>query len=957
MKPMSADVLELAGSLPFVDEIYAQYLHDPLSVDAGWRRLFESAGARPTTGNANANANGNANGNTNANANGNANGNATNGNATNGNANGNTNANVNAQPPVASAELGFGRIYGLVNAYRVRGHLLAQLDPLDHLPRWSHSDLDYRTYGFTDADLGRVMPSGGLFGISEAPLGEIVRRLRATYSGTIGIEMMHITATERRAWLEQYIEPTLNVPSLDHDSRIYILDRITASEQLESFIHTKYVGTKRFSLEGAESLIPLLEMVLERAGLQGVDEVVLGMAHRGRLNVLANIMGKSPADMFAEFEDIDPESMFGGGDVKYHLGFSSDRKTRVGDSLHLSLAFNPSHLEAVDPVVVGRVRAKQRRKRDHKHERVLGVIIHGDAAFAGQGLVAETLNLSELHGYRSGGTVHVIVNNQIGFTTLPAASRSTYYCTDVAKMIQVPIFHVNGDDPDAVAQVVRVAMEYRKTFHSDVIIDMFCYRKYGHNEADEPAFTQPALYDKIERKQSVRQVYGARLVADGVISQADVDALVTRHHQLLEAAFGQKRERERPAVSAMRGIWSEYLGGPDAAVPEVDTGVVKETLTLITERITSLPEGFAAHAKILKLLATRRQMGSGQQPLDWGMGEALAFGSLVLEGNLVRLSGQDSRRGTFSHRHAVIVDQHSEAEYTPLSHLREEQAFFRIYDSPLSEAAVLGFELGYSLDYPDGLVMWEAQFGDFVNGAQVIIDQFINSSEDKWKRLAGLVMLLPHGFEGQGPEHSSARFERFLEASAEDNIQVCYPTTPAQYFHLLRRQVLRKWRKPLIVLTPKSLLRLPAARSDVAELSHGRFRRVLDDPTPPPEVKRVLVCTGKIFYDLDEERRRRQDTETAILRIEQLYPLSDTLLARALDVYAQAEELVWVQEEPANMGAHRYIIVRLLQLAAHRAVRAVTRAESASPATGSSKAHAIEQTELVQRAFAPVDQL
>jgi 2-oxoglutarate dehydrogenase E1 component len=911
--------------MPFIDEIYAQYLKNPASVDASWRRLFDR---QPRQSNGN------------------------------GHANGQTiseRAIPLAAPPLTTRDFGVGRIYGLVNAFRVRGHLEAQLDPLDHLPRERHPDLDYHSYGFTDDDLDRVMPAGGLYGIEEAPLREILRRLRATYSGSIGVEMMHITSSEQRTWLQQRLEPSLNVPSLDRESRVYILDRITAAEQFESFVHTKYVGTKRFSLEGAESLIPLLELVIERAGLQGVEEVVLGMAHRGRLNVLANVMGKEPADIFAEFEDIDPESMFGGGDVKYHLGFSSDRKTRVGDSMHLSLAFNPSHLEAVDPVVVGRVRAKQRRRRDKKHERVLGVLVHGDAAFAGQGLVAETLNLSDIHGYRSGGTVHVVVNNQIGFTTLPEASRSTYYCTDVAKMIQVPIFHVNGEDPDAVAQVVRVAMEYRKTFACDVIIDMFCYRKYGHNEADEPAFTQPALYQKIERKQTVRQVYAQRLVAEGVIAQSDADGIVAKQHKFLESEFARKRER--PTVSALRGIWSGYRGAADGSVPDSDTGVDQATLHQITERITTLPEGFSPHPKIARLLQARRQMGTGQTPIDWGMGEALAFGSLVLDGRLVRLSGQDSRRGTFSQRHAVVVDQKNETEYVPLSHVRDEQAFFRIYDSPLSEAAVLGFEFGYSLDYPDGLVMWEAQFGDFVNGAQVIIDQFITSSEDKWKRLSGLVMLLPHGFEGQGPEHSSARFERFLEACAEDNIQVCYPTTPAQYFHMLRRQALRSWKKPLIVMTPKSLLRLPAARSQLSEFSRGKFQRVLDDPTPPAEARRVLLCTGKVFYDLDEERRRRKDQETAILRLEQLYPLSEGDLARALDMYANAEELVWVQEEPANMGAHRYIFVRLLQAAAHRSVRAVTRAESASPATGSSKAHALEQDELVKRAFAPIDQL
>jgi 2-oxoglutarate dehydrogenase E1 component len=927
---MGSDLLELAINLPFIDEIYEKWRSDPASVDPGWAGLFHlNDGGAPAPL------------------------------PRNGQVARAAVAIAPAPPPVPAevGEIGVGRIYGLVNAYRVRGHLEASLDPLAHQPHRPHPDLDYRTYGFTDADLDRLMPSGGLYGVEEAPLREIIQRLRATYSGSIGVEMMHITDVERRGWLQRRIEPGMNQPDLDRDTRTYILDRITAAEQFESFVHTKYVGTKRFSLEGAESLIPLLEMVLERGGLFGVEEVVIGMAHRGRLNVLATLMGKSAADIFAEFEDIDPESMFGGGDVKYHLGFSSDRTTRVGDRLHLSLAFNPSHLEAVDPVVVGRVRAKQRRRRDKKHERVLGVLVHGDAAFAGQGLVAETLNLSDLHGYRTGGTVHVIVNNQIGFTTLPKASRSTYYCTDVAKMIQVPIFHVNGDDPDAVAQVVRVAMDYRKEFHSDVIIDMFCYRKYGHNEADEPSFTQPALYQKIERKPTVRQLYAERLAKDGVLSRDEAQALVARQHHQLESEFA--RERTRPTVSALKGAWSGYLGGPDTAVADASTGVERARLAMIAERLTTLPEGFRAHPKIGRLLASRASMGRGDSPLDWGMGEALAFGSICLDGNLVRLSGQDSRRGTFSQRHAVIVDQRTEEEYVPLAHLRDEQAFFRIYDSPLSEAAVLGFEFGYSLDYPDGLVMWEGQFGDFVNGAQVIIDQFITSSEDKWKRLSGLVMLLPHGFEGQGPEHSSARFERFLEACAEDNVQVTYPTTPAQYFHLLRRQVVRRYRKPLIVMTPKSLLRLPAARSPLEAFAVGKFRRVLDDPTPPAldEVRRVLLCSGKVFYDLDEERRRRGDRKTAIVRIEQLYPLSDGELAGALDAYDHAEEVVWVQEEPANMGAHRFIFVRLLQLAAHRAVRAVTRAESASPATGSSKAHALEQTELVTRAFAPIDQL
>jgi 2-oxoglutarate dehydrogenase E1 component len=650
--------------------------------------------------------------------------------------------------------------------------------------------------------------------------------------------------------------------------------------------------------------------------------------------------------------------MFGGGDVKYHLGFSSDRTTRTGTAMHLSLAFNPSHLEAVDPVVVGRVRAKQRRRSDAEHRRVLGILVHGDAAFAGQGLVAETLNLSNLRGYRTGGTVHVIVNNQIGFTTMPEQSRSTQYCTDIAKAIQAPIFHVNGDDPEAVAQVVRLAMDYRREFQGDVIIDMFCYRKYGHNEADEPAFTQPLLYQKIEHHPTTRQVYAQKLIDEGVLTKEDAEAVVKRQHSLLEREFSQSR-KARPTVSALHGYWSGYLGGADAAVPDPDTGVSKTRLTSITQAITTVPDGFRPNPKVVRLMAQRRQMGMGEQPLDWGMGEALAFGSLCDGGVLVRVSGQDSRRGTFSHRHAVVVDQRSEEEYVPLQHVRDGQGRFRIYDSPLSEAAVLGFEFGYALDYPDGLVVWEAQFGDFVNGAQVIIDQFITSAEDKWKRLNGLTMLLPHGFEGQGPEHSSARFERFCELSAEDNIQVCYPSTPAQYFHLLRRQVLRRWRKPLIVMTPKSLLRLPAARSQLDELTMGKFQRVLLDPTPPPveDVRRVLVCTGKIYYELAEERAKRKNTRTAIVRIEQLYPLSDGDLARALDTYHQAEEIVWVQEEPRNMGAHNHLSLKLLRLAAHRKLKAVTRAESASPATGSNKAHVIEQQQLMEKAFSPIDQI
>jgi 2-oxoglutarate dehydrogenase E1 component len=954
---MSTDLLNLANNLPFVDEVYAKYVKDPASVDASWRNLFESSGAiaalglTPVTPAIQIEK------------------------QTNGNGNGH-HAAVQAQAGeaalqkllpftapestagLAPSEARYGRTFGLVNAHRARGHMVAKLDPLEQLQTDVQPELDPRAYGFSDADLDAVMPSGGFYGTGQVPLRELMRRLRATYCEYIGVEMNHITDVNKRTWLQERMEPVLNNPPIDRETQLYVLEKVAAAEVLENFIHTKYVGTKRFSLEGGESLIPMLELIVERAGLHGVDEIVLGMAHRGRLNVLVNVMGKSPSDLFAEFEDIDPESMFGGGDVKYHLGFSTDRVTRTGAKMHLTMAFNPSHLEAVDPIVVGRVRAKQRRRKDQVREKVLGVMVHGDAAFAGQGLVSEVLNLTSLRGYRTGGTVHVIVNNQIGFTTSPMESRSTPYATDVAKGIQVPIFHVNGDHPESVAQVVRLAMDYRKTFHSDVVIDMYCYRKYGHNEADEPSFTQPLLYQKIEHHPSVRTLYAKELVDRHVIDKAEADAIVGREHDKLNAAFAAKRS-QRPTPAFGAGVWQGYRGGLDGATPEVPTAVPREVLEEITTCITTLPEGFRPHRVVAKLLANRAAMGKGEAPLDWGMAEHLAFGSLVRDGYMVRLSGQDSRRGTFSHRHAVIVDQRTAQEYVPLEHVSQTQAPCRIYDSPLSEAAVLGFEFGYSLDFPDALVAWEAQFGDFVNGAQVMIDQYISSAEDKWHRLSGLTVLLPHGYEGQGPEHSSARFERFLELAAEDNMQIVYPTTPAQFFHLLRRQVVRKLRKPLIVMTPKSLLRLPAARSELRELYEGSFQRILDDPHPPhrDKVRRILLCTGKIYYELAEERARRADDTTAIMRIEQLYPISARDLAGALDTYAQAEEVVWVQEEPANMGANHFIYVRLLEVAGHRSVHVVARSESASPATGSQKAHLMEQQRIINQAFAPVDQL
>ena len=930
---MSNDILELAQNAAFLDDLYEQYLSSPASVDPSWRAVFES-GEFPTyqPEKQPPSAHG-----------------------TNGHRAGHA-GGVDSEHRGQSYEPRFARVYSLVDAYRKAGHLQAQLDPLQRLVRDPHPELDPQNYGFADSDLDRVMPAGGLRGLDEAPLREIIRRLRATFCGHIGTEAMHIPERERRAWIWDRIEPTLNTPKLDRDTQLAIFKDLAKAELFEQFVHTKFVGTKRFSLEGGDTLIPMLDLIIEHAASAGIEEAVLGMPHRGRLNVLTNIMGKSPGDVFTEFEDVDPETMFGGGDVKYHLGYSSDRTTRDGKRIHLSLAFNPSHLEAVDPVVVGRVRAKQRRLGSKAFEKVIGILMHGDAAFAGQGLVAEVLNLQSLRGYRTGGTVHIIVNNQIGFTTVPSDSRSTTYCTDIAKMTGAPIFHVNGEDPEAVAQVVELSMAYRSEFNSDVIIDMYCYRKYGHNESDEPAFTQPLMYQAIAARPSPRIVYQKSLVERGIITEADAQAIVDAESARLLELY-TARPKSRPKVDTLHGVWGGYIGGPDTAI-EPDTRVDAATLGMLSDRLAVLPEGFHPHPKIAKLLEQRIKMGHGEQPLDWGGAEMLGFASIAHSGQVVRMSGQDSRRGTFSHRQACVVDQVNGVEYMPIEHLSADQGRCKIYDSPLSEAGVLGFEYGYSLDYPDGLVLWEAQFGDFVNGAQVIIDQYITSCEDKWQRLSGIVLLLPHGYEGQGPEHSSARFERFLKQCAEDNIQVCQPTTPAQYFHLLRRQALWKWRKPLVVLTPKSLLRLPAARSTLADLTDGKFERILGDTeVDAASVKRILLCTGKIFYDLIEERKKRESKDVAILRLEQLYPLKQADLVAALGVYGGAREIIWVQDEPVNMGGAHYVYVRLLQIAGARSVDVVSRAESASPATGSHKAHMLEQARILRQAFGPVEDL
>jgi len=920
---MSDPTLFLAGSLSFLDEQYARYQDDPSSVDDTWRALFANPAALEELF------------------------------GSNGGGNGHAAAAVASSAPVPASVTATGHTtWPLVNAYRVRGHLEANLDPLELLERPPHPELEPATYGFTEAEMDQLMPTN-MYGKQQDTGRNILARLRETYCDTIGLEYMHISTPLKKQWLHERMETRKERMGVSPQTRKSMLMKLIASETFERFVHTKYPGTKRFSLEGSESLIPMLDQVLENLTRLGAIESVVGMAHRGRLSTLCDILGKPPRDIFSEFDDIEPEATLGGGDVKYHLGFSCDREDAAGNKMHVSLSFNPSHLEAVDPVVCGRVRAKQRRHKDWEHARCVGILVHGDAAFSGQGFVPETLNLSNLHGYKTGGTVHVIVNNQIGFTASPTEARSTPYCTDVAKMIQCPIWHVNGEDLDAVAQVVQMACEYRSQFQSDVVIDMFCYRKYGHNEMDEPSFTQPVMYKRIQEKHPVAALYAERLIGDGIVTADEVETMRHEVREHLEAELKSAREnRTRPVVESLGGVWSGYRAGPDAEVQEPETRIDKKRLHEITEALVRVPDDFQCHPKIKRLFNDRDAMGHGEKPLDWGMAELLAYATVLREGFPVRLSGQDSSRGTFSHRHAVITDVDTGVEYMPLAHLHPDQADCRIYDSPLSEAGVLGFEFGYSLDFPDALVMWEAQFGDFTNGAQVIIDQFLSSSEDKWSRNSGLVMLLPHGFEGQGPEHSSARLERFLQQSAEDNWQIAQPTTPAQMFHLLRRQVKRKIRKPLVVMTPKSLLRLPAAKSDLSALTDGRFHRVLADQgkLDPAKVRRVLLCSGRVYYDLEAERAKREDDTVAIVRLELLYPWRADLVSEALASFEKAD-IKWVQDEPSNMGAWDFVRPLLHDLFGYERVSVVSRPSSASPATGSHKAHAIEQRQLLDQAF------
>ncbi|MGW1604593.1 multifunctional oxoglutarate decarboxylase/oxoglutarate dehydrogenase thiamine pyrophosphate-binding subunit/dihydrolipoyllysine-residue succinyltransferase subunit [Streptomyces eurythermus] len=845
------------------------------------------------------------------------------------------------------------RVFELIHSYRVRGHVMADTDPLEYKQR-KHPDLDIVEHGLTLWDLEREFAVGGFAGKSMMKLRDILGVLRDSYCRTTGIEFMHIQDPKQRKWIQDRVERPHS--RMEREEQLRILRRLNAAEAFETFLQTKYVGQKRFSLEGGESVIPLLDAVIDSAAESRLDEVVIGMAHRGRLNVLANIVGKSYAQIFREFEgNLDPKSMHGSGDVKYHLGAEGTFTGLDGEQIKVSLVANPSHLEAVDPVLEGVARAKQDIiNKGGTDFTVLPVAIHGDAAFAGQGVVAETLNMSQLRGYRTGGTVHIVINNQVGFTAAPESSRSSMYATDVARMIEAPIFHVNGDDPEAVVRVARLAFEFRQAFNKDVVIDLICYRRRGHNESDNPAFTQPLMYDLIDKKRSVRKLYTESLIGRGDITLEEAEQALQDYQGQLEKVFTEVREAtSQPATG---DVQAPQDGFPVAVPTAVSTEVVKR----IAESQVNIPDNITVHPRLLPQLQRRAAMVE-DGTIDWGMGETLAIGSLLLEGTPVRLAGQDSQRGTFGQRHAVLIDRETGEEYTPLQYLAEDQARLNVYNSLLSEYAAMGFEYGYSLARPDALVMWEAQFGDFVNGAQTVVDEFISSAEQKWAQTSGVVLLLPHGYEGQGPDHSSARPERFLQLCAQNNMTVAMPTLPSNYFHLLRWQVHNPHHKPLVVFTPKSMLRLKAAASKAEEFTNGQFRPVIGDSSvDPAAVRKVVFCAGKVYYDLEAERQKRGVTDTAIIRIERLYPLPGDELQAEVNKYPNAEKYLWAQEEPANQGAWPFIALNLIDhldlavgadIPAGERLRRISRPHSSSPAVGSAKRHQAEQEQLVREVF------
>jgi 2-oxoglutarate dehydrogenase E1 component len=891
-----------------IDENYAIWFTEPSKLDAEWRAFFEGFELARS---------------------------------------GTTAGSANLHDSLATKQ---ARAIGLIYAYRSNGHTIAKVNPLAK-EQPVNPRLSLERLGFTEADLDLVFHTGNYLDGVEMSLREIIERLEKTYCHTIGAEYIHIQETPKRRWIQARIEPECFIPRFDKPAKTRILRSILEAEAFENFLQTRYVGQKRFSLEGGETLIACLESILERCEKNQVDEINMGMAHRGRLNVLGIFLEKSFEYILREFsENYVPNTIYGDGDVKYHLGFETKRKTSTGHEVDLRLAANPSHLEAVNPVVEGKSRARQRIRGDLERKRVLPVLIHGDAAIAGQGIVAEVFNFSQLGGYRTGGTIHIVVNNQIGFTTSPQDARSSLYCTDVAKIVEAPIFHVNGNDPLAVIAAMETAFDYRQTFGCDVVIDMYCWRKHGHNESDEPAFTQPVLYKTISSMPPIGEALAERLIASGEFTQEEVDTLKNNFIQKIESAYEtiKSQENEKPldpfeGSSAMEQAPYNFKG--------YETCVPHDRLLHIVKKHTEFPEGFNINRKVQRQMATRLKSFENDSGIDWGLGEALAFGSLLMEGAPVRISGQDSKRGTFSHRHAVIYDEETRERYCNLLDLSEDQAQFCVHNSLLSEAAVLGFDYGYSLDYPQMLCIWEAQFGDFVNGAQVIIDQFITSSESKWGRLSGIVMLLPHGYEGQGPEHSSARLERFLQACAENNIQVCNLTTPAQLFHVLRRQMKRAFKKPLIIMSPKSLLRHKECISKIKDFTDDEFWSFLDDTNiTKKNAKRLILCSGKVYYDLKAYRTEAKIKDAAIIRVEQFYPFNTNLLKRIISKYPTNAELVWCQEEPKNMGGWTFMAPRLMETL-ERTPRYAGRRSSASPAVGCLAKHKHGQAKLVKKAF------
>lgn len=852
------------------------------------------------------------------------------------------------------------RVLELINAYRVRGHLIADIDPLHAMPLHYHPELDIETYGLTVWDFDREFIAGGLGGHESASLREILDILQRAYCGKVGTEYRHIQSKEEKNWIRDEIRKQFVYPEpISPEIKKQLLWKLICAEQLERFLHTKYLGQKRFSIEGMETIIPLLDQLVEGAARQGVEDITLGMAHRGRLNVLVNVIDEQIMErILASFEgSIHPNFPADEGDVKYHQGAKGERVTGDGKQVKLTLSPNPSHLEFVDPVVEGMVRARQdvvEAEREEVIDRFLPVLLHGDAAFAGQGIVMETLNLAGLKGYSTGGTIHIIINNQIGFTTSPEKGRSTIYSTDVARMTQLPIFHINGDDPEAAYRVLQIALNYRQEFNKDVVLDVVGFRRLGHNEGDEPSYTQPLMYARVKAHPGVREIYARKLVREGVMDEASVKSWIEERVRRYEEALSRAKEAvaSKPPMTELPAPVREEDGST-----VLETGVDRETIRAVAQKISVVPEGFNINPKMVGQLARRAKMGDGELPADWAFGEAMAFGSLVLEGTRVRLSGQDSGRGTFSQRHAVMYDTQTGRAWTPLGELRNDanpKAVFDVYDSSLSEQGVLGFEYGYSVEAQDALVMWEAQFGDFGNGAQVIVDQYIAASEDKWNQKSRLAMLLPHGYEGQGPEHSSARLERYLQLCAENDLQVCYPTTPAQYFHLLRRQVKQEMRRPLIVMTPKSLLRLPAATSTLDEMTSGGFLPVIDDAEIADRnaVERIVLCSGKVYYDLNLGRKKSEDRRVAIIRLEQFYPFPEKRLREIFASFPNAKQLVWAQEEPKNMGGWTFVEPRLMNmLPACERPYFVGRAASASPATGSYTIHELEQRRIVAQAL------